>query len=178
MNGRKGKLDHALRLINRAMAWIAAALIIFMMLAISYSVIVRYVWDQPVAWVVEISSYLMLYITFLGSAWLLQQDGHVEIDLFVGSLPPRAKAAFKGITSFGGAIVGLILTWKGTAVTIDYFQRKVVVIGILDTPQFLLMAIIPVGGALIFLGFLLKIWNCWEVVFEKNPHTGEEKGLN
>jgi C4-dicarboxylate transporter DctQ subunit len=176
VNGQKEKLEHVLRLINRAMAWIAAALIIFMMLAISYSVIVRYVWDQPVAWVVEISSYLMLYITFLGSAWLLQQDGHVEVDLFVGSLPPRAKAVFKGITSFGGAIVGLILAWKGTAVTIDYFQRKVIVIGILDTPQFLLMAIIPLGGALLFVGFLLKIWNSWQVVFERDRNTGEEKG--
>ena len=49
------------------MAWVAATCILFMMLAICYSVILRYFWNKPVPWIVEVSSYLMLYITFLGT---------------------------------------------------------------------------------------------------------------
>jgi TRAP-type C4-dicarboxylate transport system permease small subunit len=158
MSESESKFEHVLKLINRVMAFLAALAIIFMMLAISYSVVLRYVWDKPVAWVVEISSYLMLYITFLGTGWLLMQDGHVEVDLFLANATPRTRAVFKAITFVGGAAVGFILTWKGALVTIDYFQRNVTVMGILDTPQYLLIGIIPIGGFLLLLGFILKIY--------------------
>ena len=61
-------------------------------------------------------------------------------------LGPEARAGLKVFTSLGGAVVGFILAWKGIMVTLDYFRRGVTVIGILNTPQFLLMAIIPIGG--------------------------------
>jgi len=156
MKEQKDKLDSLLDRLNSVMAWIAALAIIFMMFAISYAVMMRYVWNKPVPWIVEISSYLMLYITFLGTAWLQRKGGHVEVDLFTGRLKPRIRAAFKTITSLGGAVVGFILAWKGSLVTVDYFQRDVTAIGILNTPQFLLMGIIPIGGFLLLVEFLLQ----------------------
>jgi C4-dicarboxylate transporter DctQ subunit len=158
MNKEKGKLGRCLDLIHHAMAWTAAACIIFMMFAICYSVFMRYLWGKPVPWVLEISSYLMLYITFLGTAWLQRQEGHVEVDLFLGNAKPRTRAGFKAITYFGGAAVGFILAWRGSLVTIDYFRRGVTLMGILDTPQFLLIAIIPIGGLLLLVEFILQIW--------------------
>ena len=166
------KLNALLDVINRAMAWLAALAIIFMMLAISYAVTMRYVWNKPVPWIVEISSYLMLYITFLGTAWLQHKGGHVEVDLFTGRLHPRIRAGFKTITSLGGAVVGFVLAWNGALVTADYFQRDVIVIGILNTPQFLLMGIIPIGGFLVLVEFLLQAWQQGRLAFRKTgtPH--------
>jgi TRAP-type C4-dicarboxylate transport system permease small subunit len=82
----------------------------------------------------------------------------VEVDLLTGRLKPRLRAALKALTSFGGAIVGFVLAWKGSLVTVDYFQRDVIAIGILNTPQFLLMGIIPIGGFLLLVEFLLQAW--------------------
>ena len=140
------------------MAWLGAALVVFMMLAITYAVAMRYLFDEPVPWVVEISSYLMLYITFLGAAWLLRRDGHVEVDLFLTHAGPRTTAASKAITSLFGAAVGFVLTWNGALVTIDHFQRGATAFGVLNTPQWLLVGIIPIGGALLLLEFLLRTW--------------------
>ena len=158
MLSRKGKLHRFLDLLNSIMAGIAATMMIFMMLAISYSVIMRYLFNRPVAWIVEISSYLMLYITFLGTAWLLRREGHVEIDLFTSKLSPRQRAVLRSVTSVGGAAVGFVLTWKGILITIDYFRRGVIAMDILNTPQYLLMAIIPVGGVLLMIEFVLRIF--------------------
>jgi TRAP-type C4-dicarboxylate transport system permease small subunit len=140
------------------MAWVAAALVVFMMLAIAYSVAMRYLFDLPVPWVVEVSSYLMLYITFLGAAWLLRRDGHVEVDLFLIHAGPRTAAAAKAITSLFGAAVGLVLTWNGALVTVDQFQRAATTFGVLNTPQWLLTGVIPLGGALLLLEFVLRAW--------------------
>jgi TRAP-type C4-dicarboxylate transport system permease small subunit len=158
MEENEDKLDAFLDRLNKTMAWIAAVAILFMMLAISYAVTMRYVWNKPVPWIVEVSSYLMLYITFLGTAWLQRKGGHVEVDLVTGRLNPRVRAAFKSITSLGGAVVGFVLAWKGSLVTVDYFQRDVTAIGILNTPQFLLTGVIPIGGFLLLVDFLLQAW--------------------
>lgn len=149
------------------MATIAASLVLFMMGAISCSVLMRYLFHRPVAWIVEVSSYLMLYITFLGTAWVLRKEGHVEIDLLTGHLSPRRRALLKSITSAGGVLVGFILTWKGLGVTIDYFKRGVTVMGILNTPQFLLMAIIPIGGFLLMVEFILRVFHFGREGFKK-----------
>jgi TRAP-type C4-dicarboxylate transport system permease small subunit len=154
-----GQRSHSfLDVLYDGMAWIAAAMIVFMMLAIAYAVAMRYLFDAPVPWVVEISSYLMLYITFLGAAWLLHQDGHVEVDLFLSHAGPRTTAASKAVTSLFGAVVGFVLTWNGALVTVDHFQRGATAFGVLNTPQWLLVGIIPIGGALLLLEFLLRTW--------------------
>ena len=172
-----GRIDSFLEIVHRAMAWIAVACILFMMFAICYSVVLRYLWDRSAPWVVEISSYLMLYITFLATAWLQRQEGHVEVDLFLGNAKPRTRAGFKAVTYLGGAIVGFILAWKGMMVTLDYFKRGVTLIGILDTPQFLLMAIIPIGGVLLLLEFILQIWR-YSLVASGRAAPGEEGALH
>jgi len=116
-----------------------------MMLAISYAVMMRYAWNQTVPWIVEISSYLMLYITFLGTAWLQRKGGHVELDLLTAVLNPGSARVSRLSTSLGGAVVGFVLAWKALWSRWTIF-RGVIAIGILNTPQFLLMGIIPIGG--------------------------------
>jgi len=168
MTEKKSKLDYWLGIVNGVMAGIGAIMVIFMMLAISYSVMMRYLFNRPIAWVVEVSSYLMLYITFLGTAWLLRRDGHVEIDLFTAMMKPRTKAKLKAILSVGGALVGFILAWKGALITIDYFKRGVMAMDILNTPQFLLMGIIPIGGFLLMVEFILRIFRFGKAGFRKD----------
>jgi TRAP-type C4-dicarboxylate transport system permease small subunit len=160
-----------LRVLNNIMAFLGAVMVLFMMLAISYSVISRFVWNKPVPWVVEVSSYLMLYITFLGVAWLQRKEGHVRIDLFTSRLSPSARAALDALTSLGGAAVGLILAWKGFFITLDYYSRGVTVIGILNTPQYLLMAVIPLGSALLALEFIMRFFR-----FFANPASAGSEG--
>ena len=60
----------------------AGVLIILIMLCVCVDVIMRYFFNSPLFWVVELGEYAMLYITFTGAAWLLKTDGHVTIDIF------------------------------------------------------------------------------------------------
>jgi TRAP-type C4-dicarboxylate transport system permease small subunit len=122
---------------------------------------------------VEVSSYVMLYITFLCVAWLQAKNGHVQIDLFTSKLGSRARAGLDAFTSLGAAAIGFILAWKGAMVTIDYYRRDVTVMSILNTPQFLLMAIIPVGGTLLVLVSLLRIRRSIRAVMQTNGPSQE-----
>jgi C4-dicarboxylate transporter, DctQ subunit len=178
---RTRRLDAFIKALNTLMAVAAAVMIIFMMFAICYAVLARFCWNEPVPWVVEVSSYLMLYITFLGMAWLQGKNGHVRIDLFTSRLGTTTTALLDVFTSLGGVAIGLVLTWKGAAITIDYFHRDVTVIGILNTPQYLLMGIIPLGGALLLIEFILQTLGSFRrLIWNPEPSCGpapEGQGL-
>ena len=85
-------------------AFAAAALLIFMMLAICLEVVARRI-GYPQEWQMEITEDCMIFITFLGAAWLLKREGHVKMDILVNALNPRAQAWLGIIASVIGVII-------------------------------------------------------------------------
>jgi C4-dicarboxylate transporter, DctQ subunit len=131
--------------------------IVFMTLAIGYDVTTRYILRQSVGWVLEVSEYLLVYLTFLGTAWVLKNEGHTTIDILVDHLQPKKQAILNVITSCIGAVICFILTWYGTATTVDLYQRGLIVIEILAIPKFLTTLVIPIGCGLLFIQFIRRI---------------------
>ena len=140
------------------LAVLAGTLLIFTMLAISYDVVFRYFLNRPLGWVVEISEYVLLYITFLGTAWLLRREGHVKIDIVFNRLSSRNQSLLNIVTSIIAAIACLALAWWGVDVTLDNFQRNLVIRETLDVPKFILIAVIPLGSFLLFAQFLRRAY--------------------
>jgi TRAP-type C4-dicarboxylate transport system permease small subunit len=153
MSSRQNIWSKALDWVEDILAWIAGICIVAMMLAISYSVIARFVFNAPQPAVIELSGYLLLYTTFLGVPWLLRNDGHVKVDLLISKLGPRARRVFDTVTSVFGLVVALVLLWRGVLVTIDFYARGMKVFNILATPQYILLAVIPVGSLLLAFEF-------------------------
>ena len=69
----------------------ATLMIIFFMLSISARVIIRYAFGTPINWVVNVSTILQLYLTFLAAAWLLREEGHISIDIVLLFLRPTHR---------------------------------------------------------------------------------------
>ena len=94
-----------------AMAILAGILLAFAVLSVSVAVATRYFLGYPIGWVIEISAYILLYITFLVAAWVLREEGHVTIDIVIEWLMPRTQSLINIITSTISAMVCFILTW-------------------------------------------------------------------
>lgn len=135
------------------MAVISGVMVGFMMLAVSYSVIMRYFFNSPSAWVMEITTYLLLYIAFLGAPWLLRHGGHVNVDLLLNRLSPGKQGVINIFTLSLGFVISLLLFKYGFEVTLDHYMRKVEIMSILATPKYLLLASIPIGSLFLILEF-------------------------
>jgi len=122
-----------------------------MMLAIFADVTLRFFFNRPITWVFEGTEYSLLYITFLGAAWLLKRGGHVRIDVLLISLKPRPRAILNIITSILLAIICLFLFWYSAETTWDLHQRGVEYIQYHSIPKAALLAAIPVGSFLLFI---------------------------
>jgi TRAP-type C4-dicarboxylate transport system permease small subunit len=126
--------------------WIAGALLIFSTAGTCIDVVLRYCFNRPIHWMLEITEYIMLYIPFLGAALVLKEDGHIRVDILINHLSDRMRAWLNVITSLVGGLVMLTYTVFGGQVTLDYYKRGIPSLESLRTPMFLILMIIPIGG--------------------------------
>lgn len=80
-------IERVNRWLGRAAAYCALA----MMLAQIFSVVARYVFSYGIISVQETVVYGHALIFLLGAAFVLQENGHVRVDVFYGMLGERAR---------------------------------------------------------------------------------------
>ncbi len=135
---------------------LAGILLLVIMVSIIFDVFMRYFFKRPMAWVFEGSEYSLLYITFLGAAWVLRKDMHVKIDLVPNFLRPRARHILSIATSIGGAVTMLVVAVYSGQSTWELFQIGYFLPTVLQPPIFIFMAVIPIGSFLLFVEFLRR----------------------
>jgi TRAP-type mannitol/chloroaromatic compound transport system permease small subunit len=100
-----------IRLIEKlviAVGIVAALLLVPLVLATCWEVFTRYVLGAPTTWAYEIGYMLTGSHFLLGLAYTLQQDLHIRIDIFTGSMSPKMRAAIDAVAY---AVVLPLLVW-------------------------------------------------------------------
>ncbi len=159
--------DHILAFFS----FLVCAIIVVITLAVCVNVIMRYVFNRPIIGVEEITEQLLLFITFLGTAWLLKNEGHVTVDFVVIRLSPRTQAILTIISSLFGVLISLAFTWYGTKVAWANFVKGAYFSTILELPKAPFFAVIPLGSFFLLVQFLRRIVN---TVQKMGPGTSKQ----
>lgn len=138
-----------------ALAVGAAVLIGYLILSVTVAIILRGL-RVGVVWLFETTEYSLLWLTFLGAAWVLRGEGHVKMDLLLTRLNPKAQTTLNIITSIIGALICLTLTWFGVKVTWDNFQSGYFLHTVMAPPIYPILTVIPIGSFLLFIQFLRR----------------------
>jgi C4-dicarboxylate transporter, DctQ subunit len=149
---------------------IAAILLLVMVVIITMSVVGRYFFNTPFAWTVEVSEYIMIFVTFFIASWIFKLGGHVGLDLLIDVLPPAIKKIINLITLILGLAACSILGWFSMVVTLDYYERNVVLLKLIHMPQYIVIMPIVIGCLLLFLRFIVSILG----VFSGTAANGDE----
>jgi len=155
---------------NDSLMFLAVLVLVFIMLSVTAEVVMRYFLGRPLIWVVDFSEYGLVWITFLGTAWVLRRDGHIRMDLIISQLKPRTQLLLNIVTSVVGAGICLALSWYSAEVTWDHFVRGVSPLMMVDIPKAPVMAIIPIGSILLFIQFLRRSYSYLEG-WRASPNT-------
>ena len=142
--------------------WMAGALLVFSTIGTCIDVILRYCFNRPIHWMLEITEYIMLYIPFLGAALVLKEDGHIRVDILINHLSDRMRGWLNIIASLVGGLVMLTYTVFGGQVTLDYYKRGIPSLESLKTPMFLILMIIPIGGFFFAIQFFRQMVGCYQ----------------
>lgn len=138
------------------LAWLAGGLMVLAILMVCLDVVMRYFFSNPIGGVLQFSEYVLLYIPFLGAAYVLKDDGHIKIDIVLNRLSPRVQAALNLVTSAVGFLVLSTLTYYGCVITWDYYRRGVPTLKYYKIPEFLVIVVIPLGCFLFALQFIRR----------------------
>ena len=78
----------------------------------TYAVVRRYLFNSPLDWVLDVSELLMVAAVFLGTAYLLQNNGHVRVDLVLNILPKKTVRVLSIVTAICVLLFCVVLAWK------------------------------------------------------------------
>ncbi len=125
-----------------------------MMLVVCAEVLLRDGFNRPISWMVEINEYALLWITFLGSAWVLRSGGHVRVDIVLQFLSPAALRVCGMISSGLGMVATAIVFGFGVAATWSAYVEGAYKPTTTNVPTWMIIIVIPVGALLLAFRFL------------------------
>nr|WP_239544212.1 TRAP transporter small permease [Virgibacillus halotolerans] len=146
------------------MAFFARLIIAFIALLIVIDIITINFFNYSYPWILEVTEYLLAAFPLLGAAYLLKQDGHIKLDLFLNKLRERKRFFLETINSCIGLIISLIITVSGFFTTWGLYERGVRTESILEVPRFLLIVIIPISFMFLSIQFSKKLLHVFKKI--------------
>ena len=165
------KIGRVLDKIEDSFSFIAGIMLAFIMLSVCLEVFMRYFLNRPLQWVIELTEYALLYITFLGTAWLLKGEGHITVDVILIRFGPKTQSCLKIFSSVIGIIISFFLVWYGFEVTWENYREGIYNITVLEFPKAPILVIIPVGSLILLLQFIRRAYGSLLDLVDKRPRA-------
>ena len=86
------KFDKLCEVINNIASVITVAMMIFLILLITWSVISRYCFNNPVAWQYEVTLVCLSWIVFIGMSMTFHNDEHMRLTFVPNAMSPKMRA--------------------------------------------------------------------------------------
>ena len=137
-------------------------LIMLMTIGVSYEVVVRYIFNAPTSWSLDVSFIMYGTLFMMGGAYTLSRGGHVRGDFLYRLWPVRVQASVDLllylIFFFPGVTALIFAGWKYAARSWGY--GAVSVNSPAGIPIFQFKAVIVVAGILLFIQGIAQVIRC------------------
>ena len=163
--------------INIKLTWLGCFLLAALGVLVPFEVLMRYLFNSPTVWSMELTQYIFLAIIAIGGGYVQQCGWHVNVDIVYGRFGVRTKA-IANIFTFLFLFVFLYITFRYTLIDAwsSLSMRETSASG-WDPPIYPIKFIVPFGTLLLFLqciaGFIRYIIQAFTGIAEV-----EEDGLS
>ncbi|PJK27387.1 TRAP transporter small permease subunit [Minwuia thermotolerans] len=137
--------------LNRVGFWIAMFCLVTLTVIVFYEVFCRYFLRAPTDWVVEVSGYLLVVMTFLGAGYLVFENGHVRLDLLNAMVSPRVAAGLDLFAHLFISLFAAVMVVQGYDMVAQAYRFGWLSTSLLETPLYIPQAALPIGSALLLL---------------------------
>lgn len=143
---------------GKAFAW----LIILMSVGTGYEVVVRYLFNSPTVWALDVSFIMYGALFMMGGAYTLSRRGHVRGDFLYRLWSPRWQARVDLVLYFlfffPGVLALIFAGWKYAARSWQY--GEVSVSSPAGIPIYQFKTVIVAAGILLFIQGIAEVFRC------------------
>jgi C4-dicarboxylate transporter DctQ subunit len=143
--------------VNIFCAFVAGLVLLFVTLSIFVDVILRYFFASPTIWITEVSTYLFLYLIFLGTAYALQQGTHIRVTFLLDRLSQKLKRVINVLTSVFSMIFTAVLMWQSSRMTWSAFREHWTSPTMLNAPMAYIYVAMVIGSFLLLVTFFCQM---------------------
>lgn len=154
---------------------LSASLVLFDTFAVTIDVLIRNIFSKTYAGLFEITEYSLLWMTFLGTTWILRNNGHVRIDLVVTLLPQKYRSILNAIASILSVILLLAMTYYSTKLILYDYRTGFTLSGVLRPLKWPIEMIIPIGFLLLSVQSLRNAYETWVSLKANSGRDGIQK---
>ena len=146
-------IDNALAFLRRLEDGILVSLLILMIGMAAGQVVLRNFFDSGLYWSDSLVRVAVLWVALVGAMVASRDDSHIRIDLVSRLVSPAYKHWVERLTRLFTFIVLCLFTWgSGNFVYYEYVDEA---IAVGDVPAWMLEVIMPVGGGVMAIRYLL-----------------------
>ena len=142
---------------HQVIVFLAAIAMIAACAILSYSVLGRALFQSPNYWQDEAAVFLLVGATFMSSAWVQQQRGHIGIEAFVGLLSPLANRIRLWLVDVASLAFCAFFAWKSWTLAHEAWTDGQVSNSMWSPPLAIPYGLMATGMTLLCLQILLQI---------------------
>jgi len=126
----------------------------FMVLSITYDVILRYVFVAPTHWALEVNTFLLAFLCVIPAGDVLRTGSMIRITFFYDGFRPAVKARLDILRAAAGLFFSGIMIWKGADMAWKAWLHNDRMSTSLGTPMVIPYLFLPIGFLLLALQYL------------------------
>jgi len=163
-----GGLLRAIKIAGTSFAWIGSSLIGLVMVLTAVDALGRYIFNFPLAGVLEVSESSMVILVFSNLLYCHLTIGHVSLEFDLLKTYPKAKMMARYLVSLVGLTYLGLLTWKSCEVALYSLKIRETSWGSYPVPLYLAKIAVFVGSGLLCIYILVEII---EILIRKPPRA-------
>ena len=150
-------MERALAFCNNVIVFFASIALIAACVILSYSVLGRALFHSANYWQDEAAVFLLVGATFMTSAYVQQQRGHIGIEAFVGLLSPRANRIRLWLVDVASLVFCGFFAWKSWTLAHEAWVDGQVSNSMWSPPLAIPYGLMAAGMTLLCLQILLQV---------------------
>ena len=149
--------EHALAFCNRMILILASLALIAACLVLTDSVVGRALFQSPNYWQDEMAVFLLVGATFMTSAYVQSQRGHIDIEAFTGLLPPVINRLRLWLIDVASLLFCSFFAWKSWTLTYEAWDDGQVSNSMWAPPLDIPYGLMAAGMTLLCVQILLQV---------------------
>ena len=137
--------------LGRIAIFIAEVLLVILTAITVYGVAARYLFNAPSLYVVEISSYLLVAITWLSAGWVHHERRHVNVEFAEAKFTGTWKRLAYWISQASVLLFSIVLVWAGSNIVLTALEKGYKSQSLLRAPLWMPYSLLPIGAAVLAL---------------------------